>query len=287
MKHARGSWFNVVASVTGVLICVGLPSASARPQQSPYALACNRNHSLTGYTFRARTHHSGDAPFSVAAFPYFRHRTERARPAVHSALYEDAILRERVPYDRLTIALRSGATWKSRYSDRRPSVASKRLDDHVTAPLPRGTNRERQNQLRVAYVTLDAKYATRAVVLYYRNGGSITLNLTPGSTSGYWLPASGVAQINMPGEALSAPLRLCHDLAQPFPSEPLPPTRGHYDAPVGGRQTRVCDFAPGVRQGGRRPSDLFWRCLHPRFFDFALGRNVCTGALSRTFYFLH
>ncbi|MGB6740589.1 MAG: hypothetical protein WBE59_09075 [Candidatus Cybelea sp.] len=198
MKHARGSWFNVVASVTGVLICVGLPSASARPQQSPYALACNRNHSLTGYTFHM------NVALAMHHFPWLHFHISGIGQNVRGRRY---IVRfTKMPFfargfHTIDLSALDPSMWKSRYN---VTGVTRRGSMTMFSLLPRGTNRERQNQLRVAYVTLGATYATRSVVLYYRNGGSITLNLTPGSTSGYWLPASGVAQINMPGEALSA-----------------------------------------------------------------------------------
>ena len=69
---------------------------------------------------------------------------------------------------------------------------------------PRNQDREQKTGLMTALVTLDANYATRTVVLQYANGGNITLNLTPENTYGYWLPAAGEAQIDMPGEVLTA-----------------------------------------------------------------------------------
>lgn len=54
-----------------------------------------------------------------------------------------------------------------------------------------------------ALVTLDAQHETRDVVLQYADG-AIHLVLSPAETQGYRLPASFTADIDMPGEALTA-----------------------------------------------------------------------------------
>jgi hypothetical protein len=197
MRHARGSWFKVVASVAGLLICVGV-SASARPQHSAYALACNRNRSLAAYTFHM------NVALAMHHFPWLHFHISGTGQNVRGRRY--VVRFTKMPFfarglHTIDLSALDPSMWQSRYTVR---LVTRRGSMTMFSLLPRGTGKERQNQLRVAYVTLDANYATRSVALYYLNGGSITLDLSPGSTSGYWLPATVVAQIDMPGEVLSA-----------------------------------------------------------------------------------
>ena len=280
MKHARGSWFKVVASVTGVLICVGLPSASARPQQSPYALACNRNHSLTGYTFHM------NVALAMHHFPWLHFHISGIGQNVRGRRY---IVRfTKMPFfargfHTIDLSALDPSMWKSRYNVR---LVARRGSMTMFSLLPRGTASERKNQLRVAYVTLDAKYATRVGRAVLSQWGQYYARPDPGErirllVARKWRGADRHARRG--AQRACDPNRLCNRFAAGRCIEPkdIMTLQLLEDKSTPASQTRR------IRQGDRRASDLFWGCLRPRFFDFALGRNVCAGAWSRTFCFLH
>jgi hypothetical protein len=91
--------------------------------------------------------------------------------------------------------------WKSRYV---VDLVSRQESMTTFSLRPLAEDRDQKNALKDALVTLDDNYATRTLVLHYANGGSITLNLTPESKNGYLLPVTAEAQIDMPGQSLTA-----------------------------------------------------------------------------------
>jgi|GEM_PF-5421383 len=90
--------------------------------------------------------------------------------------------------------------WPKRYF---VSIADSHDGMTMFALRPRKSDPQNRNQLAEAFVTLDATQATRSVDLRYTDG-EIQINLTPGETQGYHLPAIIDANINMPGEVLAA-----------------------------------------------------------------------------------
>ena len=197
MAYAVLNYWKTAASAAALLACIISPSASARADQSPLALACNRNPSLTAYTFDM------NVVLAMRHFPWLHFRLAGAGQNVRGEHY--MVHFTKTPFfargmNEVDLSTLDPRMWRNRYIvdlvDQKNSLTTFSL-------RPRDQDQQ-TNSLTNALVTLDANYATRTVVLQYANGGSITLNLTPENTYGYWLPAAGEAQIHMPGEVLTA-----------------------------------------------------------------------------------
>ena len=199
MTNMLRNYCRPVASAAALLACVGVPFAPARAGQSPLELACARNPSLTAYTFHM------DVTLAMHHFPWLHFRLSGEGQNVRGERY--IVKFTTMPFfakrlNEIDLSELDPRMWDKQYIVRLVD------QQNSTATFSLTSRDEGQDQksasLKDALVTLDANYATRTVVLQYANGGNITLNLTPESTSGYLLPATGEAQINMPGEALSA-----------------------------------------------------------------------------------
>lgn len=198
MAYAVRNYWKTAASAAALLACIFSPSASARADQSPLALACNRNPSLTAYTFDV------NVVLAMRHFPWLHFRLAGEGQNVRGVHY--MVHFTKMPFfargmNEVDLSTLDPKIWENRYIvdlvDQKNSMTTFSL-------RPRDQDQEQTNSLTNALVTLDANYATRTVVLQYANGGNITLNLTPENTYGYWLPAAGDAQIDMPGEVLTA-----------------------------------------------------------------------------------
>lgn len=193
-----GNSWRAAAYVCGLLACVVAPVASAPADQSPLALACSRNPSLTAYTFDM------SVVLAMHHFPWLHFRLVGEGENVRGVHY--MVHFTKAPFfargiNEVDLSTLDPRMWEKRYIvdlvDQKDSITTFSL-------RPRDQDQEQTNPLTNALVTLDANYATRTVVLQYANGGNITLNLTPENTYGYWLPAAAEAQIHMPGEVLTA-----------------------------------------------------------------------------------
>jgi hypothetical protein len=103
-------------------------------------------------------------------------------------------------YDRIDLSPIAPSTWSKDYV----VVDAQRQGDMTRFTLhERKRSPDDPNPLVAAVVTLDADNATRNVVMQYEHG-SIQLALQPNDVQGYRLPVTGEAQIDMPGESLSA-----------------------------------------------------------------------------------
>lgn len=198
MTYTVADYWRTAASVAALLACVIAPAAFARADQSPLALACNRNPSLTAYTFDM------NVVLAMHHFPWLHFRLAGEGQTVRGEHY--MVHFTKMPFfvrgmNEVDLSTLDPRMWEKRYIldlvDQKNSMTTFSL-------RPRDPDQEQTNPLTNALVTLDANYATRTVVLQYANGGNITLNLTPENTYGYWLPVAGEAQIDMPGEVLSA-----------------------------------------------------------------------------------
>jgi hypothetical protein len=198
MTYTMGNYWKTAASIGALLVWVIAPSASVRADQSPFALACNRNPSLTAYTFDM------NVVVAMRHFPWLHFRLAGAGQNVRGERY--MVRFTKTPFfakgfNKIDLSALDPRMWKKQYDvslvDQKNSMTTFSL-----RPLDEG--QDQKNSLKDALVTLDANYATRTVVLEYDDGGNITFNLTPANTNGYWLPVTGEAQIDMPGEVLTA-----------------------------------------------------------------------------------
>jgi hypothetical protein len=162
-----------------------------------FAQASSRNPSLDAYSFRL------DAAMAMKHFPWLHFHMAGTGQYVRGERYV-------VNFTQLPFFARN--VQQVDLSPLDPSMWSKRYIVNVTLRTestttfllqPREPDTRDANPLLEALVTLDAQQATRDVVLLYNNG-QIHLILTPAETDGYRLPASFTADIDMPGEALTA-----------------------------------------------------------------------------------
>ncbi len=161
------------------------------------AEASSRNPSLDAYSFHL------DAAMAMKHFPWLHFHMAGTGQFVRGERYVVNFTQQ--PFfarsvKQVDLSPLDPSMWSKRYI---VSVVSSR--DGVTTFLlqPREPDRQNPNPLTAALVTLDAQQSTRDVILRYASG-QIHLILTPAETHGYRLPASFTADIDMPGEALSA-----------------------------------------------------------------------------------
>lgn len=177
-----------------IFLSVGDVSASVNPSE----LACaDLNPSLTEYTFDM------DVAMSMRHFPWLRFHLDGSGRYVRGE--SEAVDFTRVPFfargfSQIDLSPLDPCMWPHLYTVRALGAG----DGTIAFSLrPKKVDPNDQNPLVEAVVTLDSAYDTREVVLHYENG-SITLALTPASILGYRLPASGEADIDMPGRSLTA-----------------------------------------------------------------------------------
>jgi hypothetical protein len=185
-----------IALTTLVLLAASL-TVPQPLTDSALAQASSRNPSLDAYSFHL------DAAMAMKHFPWLHFHIAGEGQYVRGERYV-------VTFTQLPFFARS--VKQVDLSPLDPSMWSKQFivtvaarSDGITTFLLRKRERDVRdpNPLIEALVTLDAQHATRDVVLRYSTG-QIHLILTPAETQGYRLPAAFSADIDMPGEALTA-----------------------------------------------------------------------------------
>jgi hypothetical protein len=181
-----------VALVAGSALDAVRPSTNAA-----FARACARNPSLNAYSFHL------DASMSMRHFPWLHFHVGGTGDYHRGRDYEVHLTQ--LPFfargnDQIDLSPLDPSMWAKQFTI--GDVTQR--DGMTTFTLrERKTESEDQNPLVEALVTLDAQQSTRDVVMRYVHG-EIHLTLTLTETSGYRLPATLTADIDMPGEALVA-----------------------------------------------------------------------------------
>lgn len=197
----KSAWFPIerlALSVAWLVACIAGSTAPALTGQSLYTHTCQRNPSLSAYTFHM------NVTLAMQHFPWLHFHIAGTGQNVRGRRY--MVRFNKMPFfargfENVDLSALDPRMWRSKYIVR---LISQTDTTTIFSLRPRGAGQVQKSQLTNALVTLDRRYATRSVALHYANGGTITLDLTPESTFGYWLPATGEAQIDMPGEVLSA-----------------------------------------------------------------------------------
>lgn len=161
------------------------------------AQASQRNPSLTAYSFHF------DAAMAMKHFPWLHFHLAGDGEYIRGERY--VVDFTQTPFfarnvKQVDLSPLDPSMWAKQYS---VSIAAQ-SDGTTTFCLHKlHPDPQDQHPLVDALVTLDAQHATRDVVLHYSDG-QIHLVLSPAETQGYRLPASFTADINMPGENLTA-----------------------------------------------------------------------------------
>jgi hypothetical protein len=167
---------------------------------SALAEASSRNPSLDAYSFHL------DAAMAMKHFPWLHFHIAGTGQYVRGERY--VVNFTELPWfarsvKQVDLSPLDPSMWSKRYI---VSVVTQNDDTTTFLLQPRQSDMQDTQDphpLVAALVTLDAQQSTRDVVLRYADG-QIHLVLTPAQTQGYRLPASFTADIDMPGEALTA-----------------------------------------------------------------------------------
>ncbi|MGZ3546814.1 MAG: hypothetical protein ACXWNZ_00630 [Vulcanimicrobiaceae bacterium] len=198
MTHAVFSDYAKIIAAVGALIVVSAPPAPAIDGDTAFAAARARNPSLTAYTFHM------NVAMAMHHFPWLHFRVEGTGQYIRGQDY--VVHFTQMPFfakgiNKIDLSALDPSMWQARYN---VSVAAENDGMKTFSLHPRETDPNDKNPLAQALVTLDTNDATREVRLQYADGGEIHLSLTPGDTDGFRLPVTCDAEINMPGQALSA-----------------------------------------------------------------------------------
>jgi len=188
--------FALCALFTTLLL---LASTFVAPEPSDVALAqaSARNPSLTAYSFHF------DAAMAMKHFPWLH---------FHLAGTGEYVRGERYLVHLTHVPFFAGNVKQVDLSPLDPSMWSKNYDVTIAAQgdgtttfrlQPRAVDVQDPHPMTEALVTLDADHATRDVILRYADG-QIHLTVTPAETQGFRLPSAFTADIDMPGQALTA-----------------------------------------------------------------------------------
>jgi hypothetical protein len=192
-------YYGKTAALGGALLVFASTSpAPATDGDSALAAARARNPSLTAYTFHMTV------AMAMRHFPWLHFHIDGDGQYVRGQDY--VVHFSKMPFfakgiNKIDLSALDPSMWQKDYF---VSVAARDAGTTTFALRPRKTDPNDKDPLVQAYVTLDANNATRDVVMHYTDGGDIHLSLTPGEAHGYRLPASGDAEINTAGQALSA-----------------------------------------------------------------------------------
>ncbi len=187
-----------VAALAGVcLLLLGISPTGTLDGESSFALASDRNPSLSAYTFHMRV------AMAMRHFPWLHFHIDGEGRYVRG---EDYVVHfNSMPFfvrgiRQIDLSPLDPSIWPKQYD----IVATDAHDGMTTFTLrPRKQDPRDPNPLVEALVTLDSNYSTREVDLRYRSG-EIRMDITLAEIQGFRLPASGVVGVDMPGQSLSA-----------------------------------------------------------------------------------
>jgi hypothetical protein len=186
-----------LVALSALLLLVTTLTASAPISSLALAEASRRNPSLTAYSFHL------DAAMAMKHFPWLHFHLAGDGEYIRGERY--VVDFTQAPFfarnvKQVDLSPLDPSMWPKEYS-----VSVVALNESSTTFQLRKLEQDPQDThpLVDALVTLDAQHATRDVVLHYTDG-EIHLVLSPGETQGYRLPASFTADIDMPGEDLTA-----------------------------------------------------------------------------------
>jgi hypothetical protein len=185
------------ALLVSALLLFATTLAAAGVDNVALTQASARNPNLTAYSFHL------DAAMAMKHFPWLHFHLAGDGEYIRGERY--VVNFTQAPFfarnvKQVDLSPLDPSMWPKQYS---VSVAAQ--NDGTTTFLLRKLQPDPldQHPLVDALVTLDAQHATRDVVLHYTDG-QIHLVLSPAETKGYRLPASFTADIDMPGEDLTA-----------------------------------------------------------------------------------
>jgi hypothetical protein len=186
-----------VACVVAIAVFSPGRCLSESDTASAFALASGRNPSLLAYDFEI------SVALRMQHFPWLRFHIAGAGEYDRGKEY--TVKFTKLPFfakgpDTIDLSALDPSMWPAKYVF---SLVGMRGPMMTFVLRPKEDQGTAEDPLIDALVTLDANYATREVVLRYRDG-AIKLALRPQAVQGYRLPVSADVTIDMPGRHLSA-----------------------------------------------------------------------------------